>query len=118
MFVPATGKSRAGALRSMADVGDYLNDRHPGGCPGVYLQGLIVFGENGDVVYENKCADMLAQRTVDIAKELGLSLIAYSRDDIICERTDKFVDLLPSYKVGSARFGRARRSEYVGNSMY
>lgn len=99
MFVPATGKSRAGALRSMAELGDYLNEIHPGGCPGVYLQGLIVFGENGNVVYEDKCNDSLSKATCEIAKELDLSLIAYSRDNILCEKTDNFVDLLPSYKV-------------------
>lgn len=98
MFVPATGKSRAGALRSMAQLGDYLNERHPGGCPGVFLQGLIVFGEYGDVVYENKCDDNLARQTIEIGRELDLSLIAYSRDSILCEKTDQFIDLLPSYK--------------------
>lgn len=99
MFVPATGKSRAGALRAMAELGDYLNETNPGGCPGVYLQGLLVFGENGNVVYEDACNESLAKATIEVGKELDLSLIAYSRDIILCEKTDYFSDLLPQYKV-------------------
>lgn len=101
MFVPATGKSRAGALRSMADLGEHLNELSPNGYPGVYLQGLIVFGKGGEVVFENTCGDDLARKVVEIARDLGLSLIAYSRDTILCETRDAFIELLPSYKVRS-----------------
>lgn len=99
IFVPATGKSRSGAVRAMAALGDYLKEKYPAGCPGVFLQGLIVFGTDGNVVYENKCDPELASVVVDIARELDLSLIAYSRDTILCEKMDEFVELLPSCHV-------------------
>lgn len=99
LFVPATGKSRVGAIRAMGPLGNHLEELYPKGCPGVFLQGLIVFGLNGEVVYENKCDPALANSVISISKELELDLIAYSRDSILCERSSEYTDLLPSYHV-------------------
>ncbi|CAN8062242.1 unnamed protein product [Agarophyton chilense] len=97
LFVPATGKSRVGALRSMKKLGERLRQIYPYGCPGVYLQGLLVFNTKGEVVYENKCDAKLTQAVTSIAKELEMPLIAYSRDRILCEEKHEIMDLLPSY---------------------
>lgn len=99
LFVPATGKSRVGALRAMAELGERLQQIHPNGCPGVFLQGLLVFGANGEVVHENKCNAQLAQTVTGIAKDMNVPLIAYSRDSIVCERKHDYMDLLPTYHV-------------------
>lgn len=98
-FMPATGKSRAGALRAMGTLGSFLNDLHPAGVPGVFLQGLLVFGLGGGIVYENHCCDTLSREVVRVAQEFDLALIAYSRDEILCAETNHFTDLLPEYSV-------------------
>lgn len=99
LFIPATGKSRRGALNAMGVVGEYLEARYGGGCPGVYLQGLQVYGIGGEIVYERVCEVELAEKVVEVARELGVSLLAYSGDGILCEKRDEFVGLLPSYRV-------------------
>lgn len=98
-FIPATGKSRGGTVRSLAELGEYLLEIYPNGCPGVFLQGLVVFGLDGEVVYENRCVPELARVAVDLADELNLSLIAFCRDRIVCTKRDAFTDSLPAYHV-------------------
>lgn len=97
LFMPATGKSRSGALKSMNVLGDKLNSIYPDGVPGVYLQGLIVYDLNGSIVHENMVSKDLAYASVAISRDLNLDLIAYNRDSILCERLSKFTDLLPTY---------------------
>lgn len=97
IFVPATGKSRAGAIKSMGILGEKLCRLYPNGCPGVYLQGLIVFDRDGAIVYENAISDEVSTASANLAHELQLDLIAYSRDTIFCERRSAFTDLLPLY---------------------
>lgn len=99
LFVPATGKSRVGALRAMAKLGERLQRVHPNGCPGVFLQGLLVFGANGEIIHENKCNAQLTQTVASIAKDANVPLIAYSRDSIVCEKKHDYMDLLPTYHV-------------------
>lgn len=99
LFVPATGKSRPGALNAMGALGHYMNRMYPNGCPGVYLQGLLVFGLDGSVIYENQCNSDLSHLVVGLARELDLDLIAYSRDSVLYENPSFFVDLLPVYMV-------------------
>ena len=99
LFIPATGKSRPGAIRSMGALGEYFQELYPKGCPGVYLQGLIVYGCEGEIIFENTCNEKLIETTVTIAEDLGLDLIAYNRGNILCEKRSIFIDLLPSYAV-------------------
>ena len=86
-----------GALRSMGRLGATLRSVHPKGVPGVFCQGLLVYGKNGDIVFEAGVESNLALRVTELADALDLSLIAYSRDSILCEKEDSFTDLLPSY---------------------
>lgn len=97
LFVPATGKSRTGALRGMGRLGEYLQERSTNGVPGVYCQGLIVYGMNGEIVFESGVEPEVSTKIVDIADELGLSLIAYSGDEIFSAQADEYTSLLPSY---------------------
>jgi len=96
-FIPATGKSRPGALKGMGRLGDILKDKYPNGVPGVYSQGLVVYSRDGDVIYEEALDGTLSLRVVEIAERFNLSLIAYSGDEIVSAFKDRFTDLLPSY---------------------
>lgn len=117
LFVPATGKSRVGALRGMGDLGDLLRTRHPLGVPGVFAQGLLVYGARGEVLYEDGLEDGLAARVAEVAERFDLSLIAYSRDDILSAKRTSFTDLLPSYHVrfrARGKLGRPRTDAGAG----
>lgn len=96
-FVAATGKSRYGALKSMGALGDDLRAAYPDGVPGVFLQGLNVFGDDGSMLYEHTVTPDLARAIVAEARLVGSSLIAYSGDRILCEKADALTDLLPTY---------------------
>lgn len=97
LFVAATGKSRYGALKSMGSLGDDLRAAYPDGVPGVFLQGLNVFGDDGSMLYEHTVTPALARAIVAEARLADSSLIAYSGDRILCEKADAFTDLLPTY---------------------
>lgn len=99
-FIPATGKSRAGAFASFGEkLQGQLRERYPDGIPGVYLQGLVCYGEDGNLIYEQTLEPAVCQRTVDLSRELGLSLIAYARDgdSILCEKRDEEIDKVIEY---------------------
>lgn len=98
LFVPATGKSRAGAINSMGELGKLLVSRYPKGCPGVYLQGLIVYDVDGSIIYENQVDSELGEKSVALAQQLCVDIIAYSRDAILSDRSTDFTDLLPKYR--------------------
>lgn len=83
----------------MASLGKTLQRIYPAGCPGVFLQGLIVFDTEGNIVYENVCDVELTRLVIKLSKELDVSLLAYNRDRLLCEQRDAFVDLLPTYRV-------------------
>lgn len=99
-FIPATGKSRAGALASFGvDLRALLRKRYPGGVPGVYLQGLVCYGEDGKLIWENALPPSVCRRTVEVSRELNLDLIAYARDgdSILCEKRTSEIDKVIEY---------------------
>jgi Cof subfamily protein (haloacid dehalogenase superfamily) len=90
-FIPATGKSRAGAVAALGKTLKVLLDaRYPGGLPGVYLQGLVCYGEDGALIHEQTLPPAMCARVAALAKQLDISLIAYARDgdSILCEESD------------------------------
>jgi len=96
-FVPATGKSRVGAYRAMGTLADDVARTYGGERPGVFLQGLIVYGRDGAVVYEQVLTEEFSRKVVEIAKANGITFIAYAGDRILCEQTDAFTDALTTY---------------------
>lgn len=98
-FIPATGKSRAGALDAFGELGDILKSRYPAGVPGVYLQGLCVYDETGVLVHEQTLPPSISRTVVELSKSLSLSLIAYGRDgdSILCEKTDSEIMKVTDY---------------------
>lgn len=99
-FIPATGKSRAGALASFdGELQALLRKRYPGGVPGVYLQGLVCYGEDGKLIWENALQPSVCRRTVEVSRELNLDLIAYARDgdSILCEKRNAEIDKVVEY---------------------
>lgn len=56
----ATGRSRSSALKKMASRGFDWSDR-----PGVFLNGAVVYGPSGDILYENTFSMDVIQRLVE-----------------------------------------------------
>lgn len=100
-FVLATGKSRAGALAALGELSTawrrYAGGVH-GSAPGVFLQGLVVYGFRGEVVYERTLDRRVARDLVALHRELGAgALVAYSGDRIVCEARNAHTDSLIPY---------------------
>eukprot|EP00190_Bangiopsis_sp_CCMP1999_P000261 CAMPEP_0198730894 /NCGR_PEP_ID=MMETSP1475-20131203/26988_1 /TAXON_ID= ORGANISM="Unidentified sp., Strain CCMP1999" /NCGR_SAMPLE_ID=MMETSP1475 /ASSEMBLY_ACC=CAM_ASM_001111 /LENGTH=315 /DNA_ID=CAMNT_0044493775 /DNA_START=57 /DNA_END=1004 /DNA_ORIENTATION=+ len=98
-FFYATGKSRQGALNSGGDTLErHLRAAYGGEIPGVYLQGLIVYGLNGEIVYEKSMTEEMSWKLVNKAREENLTLVAYNGDRILCEKFDSETEKLRPYK--------------------
>lgn len=124
LFIPATGRSREGALNGFGELGDILRKLYPSGVPGVYLQGLCVFNLDGSMLYESTIDPDLSRRVVDLAKRLRLDLIAYGGkgDTIFCaERnaeTDKVADYHEPMPVAKGSWDKIITTETIHKFIY
>lgn len=75
-FFPATGKTRAGALRSLGHEMQTLLRQ----VPGVYVQGLYCIDASGKVIFEKKLAVIAVEEAQALAERCGVSLVAYDGD--------------------------------------
>mmetsp|Transcript_29076 Transcript_29076/g.38232 ORF Transcript_29076/g.38232 Transcript_29076/m.38232 type:complete len:352 (-) Transcript_29076:225-1280(-) len=95
LFFPATGKSRQGVYNALGDLGEELK---ADGCPGVYLQGLIVYGHGQDnVIFERLLPQSPVDKVVQFCTENNVSLLAYHGDRILCNKRDQNIDKLIDY---------------------
>jgi Cof subfamily protein (haloacid dehalogenase superfamily) len=75
-FFLATGKTRAGALRSLGPEVKALLEQ----TPGVFCQGLYCVDARGNVVYEQKLESNVIPRAEALALECGTMLLCYDGD--------------------------------------
>lgn len=108
-FFPATGKSRAGALKSLGpDVAKLLSQ-----VPGVFLQGLYCVDSNGEVVFQRKLNVLQVEAVEEFAKEMGISIIAYDGDKLLAtEISDAIKPLFELYGEPIPQLLETRISEY------
>ncbi|CAM9538817.1 unnamed protein product, partial [Hapterophycus canaliculatus] len=95
-FFPATGKTRAGMYNILGeDVRAALKAKN---TPGVFTQGLVVYSGSGDeVLYERLLDVETVSQVAKFCEEEGVSLIAYSGDDIVCSTKDAQTDKIALY---------------------
>ncbi|KAK4531814.1 hypothetical protein CCYA_CCYA09G2671 [Cyanidiococcus yangmingshanensis] len=98
LFLPATGKSRAGAMASVGPLASLLTSNDSHGAPGVYIQGLVVYGLRGELVYQQTLPRETARELVRVQRELRFgALVAYSGDRIVCEERNTYTERLVPY---------------------
>ena len=79
-FFPATGKTRKGALDSLGiEIGTLIATEN---VPGVYIQGLYCVDGQGNVLFERKLTPEATGAAEKLAKESGISIVAYDGDDL------------------------------------
>eukprot|EP01023_Acetabularia_acetabulum_P053573 TRINITY_DN5999_c1_g1_i1.p2 TRINITY_DN5999_c1_g1~~TRINITY_DN5999_c1_g1_i1.p2 ORF type:complete len:308 (-),score=55.20 TRINITY_DN5999_c1_g1_i1:924-1847(-) len=66
--------------------------------PGVYMQGLLVYDAEGELIYERNLSLDIVQEVIYFAKQQGLTLTAYCGKRILCEVTDEHTDRLIFYE--------------------
>ncbi|KAJ8600002.1 hypothetical protein CTAYLR_001839 [Chrysophaeum taylorii] len=93
-FFVATGKCREGARAS-------LEWKVVGG---VFNNGLVVYDEEGRLISEATLDPIAAKAVVAFAKEAGLDVVGYSRDDLTClTQTPRVLELATKYKEPNPR---------------
>ncbi|GJQ10751.1 hypothetical protein GpartN1_g2542.t1 [Galdieria partita] len=92
-FVLATGKARKGALNSVLELKPDLMKHGMG----VFLQGLFVTSRDGKICHETVLDTEIAFKVCELGKELGISLVGYERDRILCEQRNQETDKVIPY---------------------
>ncbi len=93
-FFPATGKSRAGAIRSLGPIiGPLLNK-----CPGVYIQGLYCVDREGNVIFEKRLSSEAIHAAEELVSTFNTSIVGYDGDELYTtEQTDLVRELSEVY---------------------
>ena len=88
-FFLATGKTRKGAIDSLVRSGE-ITEEELLGCPGVYLQGLVVVNSSGEVIYERRLnlASVAAAVEKTRTDGPGLAVVGYDGETILCDEMD------------------------------
>ena len=89
-FLPATGKTRAGAIHSLGpELGAAISK-----CPGVFIQGLYCVDSNNKVIFEKRLAVEAIEAAEELVAESGTSIVAYDGDSLYTtEVTQDVIDL-------------------------
>jgi Cof subfamily protein (haloacid dehalogenase superfamily) len=91
MFFPCTGRTRKSMAAAAPDMLEVFGRLHR--TPGVYQQGLMVYGPDGNLIYERCLPDDVIERTVDFCDKHSIAVIAYAGEAIYCrsrcEQTNK-----------------------------
>lgn len=97
-FIPATGRTRVSMRNAVGQ--DFVNQLFGGlhKTPGIYQQGLMVFGLDGELIYERSLPSDVITVVSQYCRERGLSVVAYSADQIFCEQRTELTDLVTAYK--------------------
>jgi hydroxymethylpyrimidine pyrophosphatase-like HAD family hydrolase len=85
-FFPCTGRSRSSVGLALPREFIELYGKTLEDVPGVYLQGLIVFGTDGSVVYEETLKNNVIESATTFCEENGLELIAYCGEKIYTKK--------------------------------
>ena len=94
-FCACTGRGRVGAYTALGPIGERLRAER---APGVFLNGLVVYGPGDELVSEQLLPADVALEFAAFAAEHGEALVGFSGDRILCERRDEWTDLLVAYR--------------------
>lgn len=97
-FIPATGRSRKSMHDATKDVITSLYGGTIENVPGVYNQGLEVYGMNGKLIFERFLDLDVLQASLQACELFGSNVIAFAGSAIYCQApSDKVNSILASY---------------------
>jgi Cof subfamily protein (haloacid dehalogenase superfamily) len=85
-FFPATGRTRKGMLTAGGPKLLEVLGGDPSAIPGVYNQGLVVYGDHGKLIYEDSLNSDALELSVEYCEKNALSVIGYWRDSIVTNK--------------------------------
>ncbi len=90
-FCACTGRARSGAYKALGPLGDTLSER---GAPGVFLNGLIVYGPNGELLSDLALCNDVVSGAAAFAAANQITAVGFSGDRSLCEARDEWTDFL------------------------
>uniref|UniRef100_A0A0G4H592 Uncharacterized protein n=1 Tax=Chromera velia CCMP2878 TaxID=1169474 RepID=A0A0G4H592_9ALVE len=79
----ASGRTRTGAMNALGAYGELLKAQ--GGFPGVYCNGLLVYGQRSQVLFERALDTSAVAAVAEFCRARGLPFVGYSREEILCD---------------------------------
>lgn len=77
----------------MGRLGSLLKRRGKGQCPGIFLNGLMVYGRDGQIVYEKRLKVHEAVSVLREAEKRGLVVLFYAGDRVLVRDRRKETDM-------------------------
>jgi Cof subfamily protein (haloacid dehalogenase superfamily) len=96
LFFPCTGRTRFSASASLGQrfVELYGISNQ---LPGVYQQGLTVFGRNGQLIYEKALSGQVISDVVDFCRDANVPVVGYTENKVYCMKRCQKTDRIISY---------------------
>lgn len=85
----ATGKTRHSAVPIIQKLGLTT--------PGVFMQGLLIVGADGETLYERTLENELAHEVAELAETWSCSMVGYANNGLITNVRDAFTDVFIHY---------------------
>ena len=96
-FFPCTGRTRSSMVSALGNDFIKLYGEKVTDIPGVYQQGLLVYGTNGELIYERNLEDDVIQRIIDFCHKHNASLLACAGDVIYCKERNENTIRITTY---------------------
>ena len=94
-FACCTGRGRFGAYNALGPIGEKLRERN---APGVFLNGLLVYGPDGEIVCEEVLPSAVVLDAAAFAATHELSLVGFTGERIVCSAADQWTDVFETIK--------------------
>eukprot|EP00967_Tisochrysis_lutea_P060553 scaffold77462_cov41-Tisochrysis_lutea.AAC.1 len=92
-FCPCTGRGRVGAYQALGSLGQRMKEEQ---TPGVFLNGLIVYGPDAELLSDIALEDDISREVASFAADHGVSLVGFSGDRSLCASRCKWTSFLAS----------------------
>lgn len=86
LFFPATGRTRKSAIDAAGQSFVELFGNNLESIPGVFSQGLVVYGKNGHLIYERFIDENALAISEDFFSKENMAIVAYAGDRIFCQK--------------------------------
>lgn len=97
-IIPCTGRTRRAMAMSTGPEFISIYGGDVSKIAGVYQQGLMVYGLDGQLIYEEFIDENAALLAMCLAKQKGISVLAFCGDLILCESRNVYTDSILAYK--------------------
>ena len=95
--IPATGRSRKSMNAATRNIFPSILQVDPERVPGIYSQGLQVYGLDGSLIYERFLGHEAIVAAVTFCTAQDLTVVAYAGDNCYCQRRSNYTDMFPLY---------------------